>query len=96
MTLDFLAPTVHGRLLRADVDRSTGRICASGHLTAQGADLLGGTADALRARGHRQVVLDLLDVRSADSAGLEALTALQVRFALDGVELLLEHVPDLG
>jgi anti-anti-sigma regulatory factor len=96
VTIDFLAPTVRGRLLRADVDRSAGRIHASGHLTPQGADLLGGTADSLRARGHRQVVLDLLDVRSADAAGLEALLALRERFALDGVELLLEHVPDVG
>jgi anti-anti-sigma regulatory factor len=88
--------TVRGGLLRADVDRSGGRISASGHLTPQGADLLGGTADSLRTRGHRRVVVDLLDVRSADAAGLAALAALRSRFAAHGAELVVEHAPTAG
>src|SRR5437868_13834021 len=46
-------------VLSETVDLRTGLIRARGHLTAQAADLLRGTADSLRGRGHARVVLDL-------------------------------------
>ena len=91
MTIDFLAPA--GRSLSERVDRRSGRILASGHLTPQGADLLSGTADSLRGSGHDRVVIDLQDVLSADDAGLDILRSLRRRFAASGVELLIEHEP---
>jgi anti-anti-sigma regulatory factor len=93
VTTDFLAPVTGERSLSERVDRSTGRIRASGHLTPQGADLLSGTADSLRGSGHTRVVIDLQDVRFADDAGLDILRSLRSRFAADGGELLLEHLP---
>jgi anti-anti-sigma regulatory factor len=92
VTTDFLAP-VTGRSLSERVDRSSGRIRASGHLTPQGADLLSGTADSLRGSGHTRVVIDLKDVWSADDAGLDILQSLRTRFAATGGELLIEHLP---
>ena len=93
MTIEFLAPPAGDRSLSERVDRSAGRIRASGHLTPQGADLLSGTADSLRGSGHTRVVIDLRDVRSADDAGLDILRTLRHRFAADGDELLIEHFP---
>ena len=93
MTTEFLAPTTGDRSLSERVDRSAGRILASGHLTPQGADLLSGTADSLRGSGHTRVVIDLQDVRSADDAGLDILHSLRTRFAASGGELLIEHLP---
>ena len=90
MTTEF-APVQ--RSLSERVDRDTGRISASGHLTPQGADLLSGTADSLRGSGHTRVVLDLQDVRSADDAGLDILLTLRREFAAAGGELLIEHLP---
>lgn len=95
MTTDFVAPVTDDRSLTEQVDRATGRIRASGHLTPQGADLLSGTADSLRGSGHTTVVIDLRDVRSADFAGLQILDSLRSRFAADGGELLLVHPPRL-
>jgi anti-anti-sigma regulatory factor len=93
VTTDFLAPVTGDRSLSESVDRSAGRIRASGYLTPQGADLLSGTADSLRGSGHTRVVIDLRDVRSADDAGLDILRSLRSRFAADGGELLIEHFP---
>jgi anti-anti-sigma regulatory factor len=93
VTTDFLAPVDGGHSLSERVDRTSGRILASGHLTPQGADLLSGTADSLRGSGHTRVVIDLQDVRSADDAGLDILRTLRTRFAASGGELLIEHVP---
>jgi ABC-type transporter Mla MlaB component len=93
------APRPHdpgSRLLTERVDRSSGRIRASGYLTSQGADLLSGTADSLRGNGHMRVVIDLQDVRSADDAGLDILQTLRTEFAASGGELLLEHPPQAG
>ena len=58
VTTDFLAPVTGDRSLSERVDRRTGLIRASGHLTPQGADLLqrdGGVAarERAHARGHR-------------------------------------------
>ena len=87
-------------MLSETVDRRIGVIRASGHLSAQGADLLRGTADALREGGHRRVVLDLAGVEAADDDGLDLLRRLRTRFAADGGELVLQHVrrltPDPG
>jgi anti-anti-sigma regulatory factor len=76
-------------VLTETVDRRTGLIRAAGHLTAQGADLLRGTADALRGRGHSRVVLDLRGVREADDAGLAILRSLRRAFSAGGGELLI-------
>jgi anti-anti-sigma regulatory factor len=76
-------------VLTETVDRRRGLIRAAGHLTAQGADLLRGTADSLRGRGHSRVVLDLRGVRDADDAGLAILRALRRAFAAAGSELLI-------
>ena len=70
------------------VVRPGGRITASGDLTSQGADLLRGTADQLRGRGHSRVVVDLRDVLSTEDAGLDILRELRREFAADGGELI--------
>jgi anti-anti-sigma regulatory factor len=76
------------------VDVRTGLIRARGRLTEQGADLLRGTADSLRGTGHSRVVLDLRDVREADSAGLAILSGLEASFRADGDLLLITHLPE--
>jgi anti-anti-sigma regulatory factor len=81
-----------GRLTET-VNLRTGLIRASGHLTVQGADLLGGTAASLRAGGHSRVTLDLTDVRAADDAGLDILIRLGEDFAAHGGELVVRHAP---
>ena len=73
------------------VDAGAGLIRARGRLTAQGAELLSGTADALRGSGHRRVVLDLSNVREADLDGLDILDQLRASFAADGGTLLITH-----
>jgi anti-anti-sigma regulatory factor len=75
------------------VDVRTGLICASGHLTSQGADLLSGTAEHLRGNGHSRVTLDLRDVLAADEAGLDILRDLRGSFEATGDELLIRHAP---
>jgi anti-anti-sigma regulatory factor len=75
------------------VDLRTGLIRASGHLTAQGADLLSGTADHLRGNGHSRVTLDLRDVLAADEAGLDILRDLRSSFEAAGDQLLIRHAP---
>jgi anti-anti-sigma regulatory factor len=83
-------------MLSETVDLRIGVIRATGHLSAQGADLLRGTARALREGGHRRVVVDLAGVRAADEDGLAALHRLRTRFAEDGGELVLQHSGQLG
>jgi anti-anti-sigma regulatory factor len=70
------------------VVRPDGVVAASGHLTAQGADLVRGTAGHLRASGHSRVVVDLSEVRATDVAGLDVLHQLRRDFAADGGELV--------
>jgi anti-anti-sigma regulatory factor len=82
-------------MLSETIDLHVGLIRASGHLTAQGADLLRGTADSLRDGGHRRVVLDLAGVLAADDDGLEELQKLRSRFAAEGDELVLRHSDQL-
>jgi anti-anti-sigma regulatory factor len=79
--------------LTETVNVRTGLIRARGHLTRQGADLLSGTADSLRDKGHRRVVLDLTEVRDADDAGLDLLRALGEEFAAGGGELVVRSAP---
>ena len=83
-------------MLSEIVDRRIGVIRASGHLSATGADLLRGTARALREGGHRRVVVDLAGVQAADDDGMDLLRRLQVRFAEDGGELVLRHIRQLS
>ena len=83
-------------MLSETVDLRIGVIRASGHLSAQGADLLRGTADSLREGGHRRVVVDLAGVQGADDAGLDVLRSLRARYAEDGGELVLQHTGQLG
>ena len=73
------------------VDACKGSVLVSGHLTVQGADLLRGTVERLRRRGHERVLLDLGEVRAVDFAGLHVLRDLERTVAADGGELLL-HV----
>jgi anti-anti-sigma regulatory factor len=82
-------------MLSETIDVHVGLIRASGHLTAQGADLLRGTADSLREGGHRRVVVDLAGVEAADDDGLAELQKLRSRFAADGDELVLRHTDRL-
>jgi anti-anti-sigma regulatory factor len=82
-----------GPELTETVNVRTGLIRASGHLTSLGADLLSGTADSLRGEGHRRVVLDLTDVRAADSAGLDILSELERSFAAEGGQLVVRRSP---
>lgn len=82
-----------GLALSEVVDSRAGLIRASGHLSAQGADLLSGTADSLRGTGHSRVVLDLRDVRTADLAALAILDGLSASFTADGARLLIRNAP---
>lgn len=81
-------------MLSETVDRRTGSIRASGHLTELGADLLRGTAESLHGSGHLRVVLDLRDVRAADDAGLEVLRGLGEDLAARGGELVVRRGPE--
>ena len=80
-------------MLSESVDRRTGLIRASGHLTSLGADLLRGTAQSLHGSGHVRVVLDLQDVEDADDAGLDVLRGLGDELAARGGELVVRHSP---
>jgi anti-anti-sigma regulatory factor len=55
------------------VDGRTGSVRVSGHLTAQGADLIRGTVASLHRQGHADVLLDLADLQGADDAGVRVL-----------------------
>lgn len=96
MTASSSAPAVRGRALTETVNVRTGHIRASGHLTAQGADLLSGTADHLRDNGHSRVVLDLRDVRAVDDAGLDILRDLRSTFEAAGDKLLIRYAPGVA
>jgi anti-anti-sigma regulatory factor len=88
------APLVHGRPAMTEVvDSRRGSVRVSGDLTAQGADLLRGTVECLRRGGHAVVSLDLGDVHTADSAGLQDLRALEHAVAAEGGKLLLLSLP---
>lgn len=78
------------------VDQRRGSVRASGHLTAQAADLLRGTALALHGGGHPRVVIDLGGVDAADEAGLAGLEAARTAIAADGGTLLLVGRPAAG
>lgn len=78
------------------VDQRRGSVRASGHLTAQAADLLRGTVLALHGDGHPRVVVDLGEVDGADEAGLETLDAVRTAVAADGGTLLLLGGPAGG
>lgn len=78
------------------VDQRRGSVRASGHLTAQAADLLRGTVLALHGGGHPRVVIDLGDVHAADEAGLATLEAARTAVAADGGTLLVLRGPAAG
>lgn len=75
------------------VDSRRGSVRVSGDLTAQGADLVRGIVECLRRAGHAVVLLDLRDVNTADSAGLQDLRALERAVAADRGELLILSPP---
>jgi anti-anti-sigma regulatory factor len=88
------APRSAGRSAMSEVvDPRRGSVRVSGDLTVQGADLLRGTVESLRRSGHDVVLLDLGGVRTADSAGLRELHALERAVAADGGELLVLAAP---
>jgi anti-anti-sigma regulatory factor len=62
--------------LHEAVDWPTGTIRVRGRLTAQGADLVRGTAALLHRSGHARVTVDLRAVRVADDEARAALRAL--------------------
>jgi anti-anti-sigma regulatory factor len=76
------------------VDARVGTVRASGHLTAQGADLLRGTVEQLHRSGHARVLLDLRGVHLADDAGLHVLRDAARALAADGGELMVRTAPD--
>jgi anti-anti-sigma regulatory factor len=75
------------------VDPRRGSVRASGHLTAQAADLLRGTVLALHGDGHLHVVVDLGDVDGADEAALATLEAVRTTVSEDGGRLLVLNGP---
>ncbi|NYJ08597.1 STAS domain-containing protein [Petropleomorpha daqingensis] len=75
------------------VDARGGTVRASGHLTAQGADLLRGTVEQLHRSGHARVLLDLREVQGADDAGLHVLRDAARALAADGGELMVRAAP---
>jgi anti-anti-sigma regulatory factor len=75
------------------VDARLGAVRASGHLTAQGADLLRGTVEQLHRSGHARVLVDLQGVQAVDAAGLHVLRMLRRSLAADGGELLVRTTP---
>ncbi|MGX5654570.1 STAS domain-containing protein [Geodermatophilus nigrescens] len=70
-----------------------GAIRVSGHLTAQGADLVRGTVESVRRTGSPCVVVDLAGVRAVDGAGLDALQTLRDTLSGRGTRLLLRNLP---
>ena len=96
MELASTGPHAGEPALSEVVDPSRGSVRVSGHLTVQGADLLRGTVECLRRRGHDRVLLDLGDVHDADWAGLRDLRDLTQSVAEDGGELLLVGGPAVG
>lgn len=55
------------------VDGRAGSVRVSGHLTAQGADLIRGTVASLHRLGHVDVLVDLAGLQGADDAGVRVL-----------------------
>ena len=93
MTARLATSVTQPTTLTETVDLRRGHIHVRGHLTSQGADLLFGTADQLRASGHALVVLDLRGVRAADTAALDALRTFRTDFAASGGRLVIRHEP---
>jgi anti-anti-sigma regulatory factor len=58
------------------IDWTSASIAASGRLTVQGADLICGTAEALRRCGHHRITVDLHEVVLADADALALLRRL--------------------
>lgn len=70
---------IHPRpTLTETIDPTAGRVRVSGHLTAQGVDLLRGTVANLHRQGHPYVALDLAGVHTADDGALDLLRALRL------------------
>lgn len=78
------------------VNRRTGAIRVSGHLTVQGADLLRGTVEGLRSSGHARVVLDLRDVEGTDAAGLHVLRGVARSLEEEGGLLVVRDVQGIS
>jgi anti-anti-sigma regulatory factor len=94
MSTDRTRQVDHAVTMTEFIDSARGAVRVSGQITAQGADLLRGTVEALHRSGHVRVVLDLQDVLAADDAGLHVLRDVQRSLAADGGELLLR--PPVG
>jgi hypothetical protein len=58
------------------IDWTSASIAARGRLTVQGADLICGTAEALRRCGHHRITVDLHEVVLADADALALLRGL--------------------
>ncbi len=93
MSTDRARQVDHAPAMTEFIDSARGAVRVSGQITAQGADLLRGTVECLRRDGHAVVLLDLGDVQTADSAGLQDLRALEHAVAAEGGKLLLLSLP---
>ena len=86
-------PTLSGPAMTEIVNTRIGAIRVTGHLTAQGADLLRGTVQSLVQGGHTRVVVDLGQLQAADDDGLEVLRDVGRSLAESGGSLLLQSPP---
>lgn len=77
---------------RQAVDAHQGSIRVAGDLDHRTADQLRGTIEALQRSGHRRILVDLRDLRSADELGLQALHTLRAAVEADGGRLTFVHL----
>lgn len=76
-------------VLTEAIDPLSGTVRVSGHLTAQGVDLLRGTVENLCRLGHSRVVLDMAGVQDAEDGALRVLRELRTRDGRDGSRVVL-------
>lgn len=64
------------------LDRNSGMVRCTGHLSEQGTDLIRGAVEALRRQGHDRVTVDLHAVHTADEEALAELRSLSQRMRM--------------
>jgi hypothetical protein len=73
----------------AQIDQRRGTVRGRGWLDRRGADLLSGSVDTLRRRGHRHITVTLVRPWMAEPAAWELLAGEVDRQAAQGVRLIL-------
>ena len=73
----------------AQIDQRRGIVRGRGRLDRRGADLLSGTVDTLRRRGHRHITVTLVRPCMAEPAAWELLAGEVDRQAAQGIRLIL-------